>query len=344
LLTFRNYCSAVSGETIRVADRSVTSELLFRIELSDKSSFAAPPIGTTVPLKRAAITLGAVAPTIIHAPEAEAFLAGRTLDPKTIQTAARLVQNTARPIDDLRSSRDYRSEMVRVGALRALRALASGVERAEFPDHSPLLGGGRSLVASALEQSSPLITKDFPIQTVINGQKYTFRDGHRKTLLRLLREDAGLIGTKEGCAEGECGACAVFLDGAVVMSCLVPAERAHGAEIVTIEGLAPSPTTLPPRETPTEGCGTVVPMGGKALHPLQQAFIEEGAVQCGYCTPGFLMSAAKLLEETPQPSHAEIEQAISGNLCRCTGYYKIISAIERAARRMEPAARETFHE
>jgi carbon-monoxide dehydrogenase medium subunit len=159
-----------------------------------------------------------------------------------------------------------------------------------------------------------------------------------------LREDAGLIGTKEGCAEGECGACAVFLDGAVVMSCLVPAERAHGAEIVTIEGLAPSPTTLPPRETPTEGCGTVVPMGGKALHPLQQAFIEEGAVQCGYCTPGFLMSAAKLLEETPQPSHAEIEQAISGNLCRCTGYYKIISAIERAARRMEPAARETFHE
>lgn len=272
-------------------------------------------------VKSASITLGAVAPTIIHAPEAQKYLAGRSLTDEVIDEAARLTMNTCKPIDDIRGSAAYRLEMVRVCTRRGLRSIRDapeGREQAGMPIVPILLWGehdGESRIRSTHQSPSA------PIETTINGKKYTFNTGFNKTLLRLLREEGNLIGTKEGCAEGECGACTVFLDGRAVMACLVPAPRAHGAEIVTIEGLGSSPY----------GALRSLPAGEKRLHPVQEAFIEHGAVQCGYCTPGFIMSAAMLLEEKANPTRNEIEQAITGNLCRCTGYYKIVQAIHDAA-------------
>jgi xanthine dehydrogenase iron-sulfur cluster and FAD-binding subunit A len=269
-------------------------------------------------VKSAVITLGAVAPTIVHATEAETFLAGKELTDEAIARAADLAAGAAHPIDDIRGSAAYRKAMVKVLVMRALRQLRDGQEKSQVPESPVLLWGKNSAVSA---QRSPVIetTREypFPIHTLINGKEYTFNTGHDKSLLRLLREEAGLTGTKEGCAEGECGACTVFLDGKAVMACLVPAPRADGAEIVTVEGLS-----SPAGEGP----------GEPALHPVQAAFVADGAVQCGYCTPGFIMSAAKLLEERPQPGRDEIMQAISGNLCRCTGYYQIVQAIEDAAK------------
>lgn len=143
----------------------------------------------------------------------------------------------------------------------------------------------------------------------INGKEVKVEAPAGITLLELLREYLGLTGTKEGCGVGECGACTVLLDGVPVDSCLLPAAKAEGREVTTIEGLAE----------------------GEKLHPLQEAFITEGAVQCGFCTPGMIMSAKALLDREPHPTREQIKEAISGNLCRCTGYAQIVRAVEKAA-------------
>ena len=260
-------------------------------------------------VRKAAVTLGSVAPTIIHSQPAEEVLLSASLDETVIEAAAQAAKQSTRPISDVRGSAAYRQEMVRVAVSRVLQALAGGSERMDFPQQ-PVLLQHPVLALKPVQVSFYHHAQPAPILTRINGKPYRFTTGHTKTLLRLLREEAGLIGTKEGCAEGECGACTVFLDGMAVMSCLVPAPRAHGAEITTVEGLA----------------------AGEQLHPVQKAFMDAGAVQCGYCTPGFIMSAAMLLEEIPHPTRSQIKQSITGNLCRCTGYYKIVEAIETSAR------------
>jgi carbon-monoxide dehydrogenase medium subunit len=259
------------------------------------------------------ITLGSVAPTIIAASEAEHWLIGKQLTEEVIAQAADLAMQSAYPIDDVRGSAAYRRQMSKVLVRRALTTLASGKERSDWPAHPPLLGGGVA-IPSPRHESHTHAAGDL-IQTSVNGISHSIPAANHKTLLNMLREDAGLTGTKEGCAEGECGACTVLLDGMAVMSCLVPAPRAHLAEIVTVEGLQ------------QDG----------VLHPIQQAFIETGAVQCGYCTPGLLMAGAKLIEETVD--RETLQQGITGNLCRCTGYYKIIDALEKASQSVHERSR-----
>jgi carbon-monoxide dehydrogenase medium subunit len=258
------------------------------------------------------VALGSVAATVVGATEAEAFLVGRALDDATIAEAGRLATAGVRPIDDVRATADYRSEEVDVMVQRALRALRDGQERAHWPASPVCLGApGTDRTATTGAAFAASHDSSTPVDCTINGAPVSAAGAAGRTLLDWLRDEVGLTGTKEGCAEGECGACTVHLDGAAVLACLVPAARAHGSEITTIEGLATD----------------------DGLNPLQDAFVEEFAVQCGFCIPGFLMAGDRLLAERPEPTREEIAQGLSGNLCRCTGYYRFYDAIERAARR-----------
>ena len=276
------------------------------------------------------LALGSVGPTIELVESAAGIARGRTLADAAAEVAA-AARASVTPIDDLRSTAEYRSHTTEVVVERALRSLAAGTEAATWPHRPPRLvlpevGGSRpeplprdessprrAAAPRAQEpadgRSGPLVravTDADPIACTVNGVARRAANAAGRTLLDWLRFDLGLTGTKEGCAEGECGACTVHLDGRAVLACLVPAARAAGASITTVEGLAP-------------------PDGG--LHPVQQALADCGGVQCGFCTPGFVMSAAMLAVEEPNPNREQVEHGLSGNLCRCTGYYSIIDAL-----------------
>ena len=149
------------------------------------------------------------------------------------------------------------------------------------------------------------------LEMTVNGESVILEVDGMRMLVDVLRDDLGWVGTKIGCREGECGACTVLLDGQAVNSCLIPAMKAHGCSVITVEGI-----------------GTV-----EAPHPVQKAIAEAGGAQCGYCTPGFVVSGVALLEHNPQPSVEEVKEAIAGNLCRCTGYKRIVQGILDAAER-----------
>jgi carbon-monoxide dehydrogenase small subunit len=149
------------------------------------------------------------------------------------------------------------------------------------------------------------------LELIVNGERCEADVWEGESLLYALRERLGLYGSKNACEQGECGSCSVLLDGSLVCACLVLAAQADGHDVVTVEGLA----------------------GGDGLHPMQEAFVEAGAVQCGFCTPGLVVAATELLRQSPDPSDDEIREALSGNLCRCTGYAKIFDAVRLVAER-----------
>jgi carbon-monoxide dehydrogenase small subunit len=158
------------------------------------------------------------------------------------------------------------------------------------------------------------------IRFTVNGKAHSVETDLDRPLLDLLREDLGLTGTKYGCGEGQCRACTVLMDGKAIASCITAARLAQGKKIVTIEGLA-----------------------GSGLHPVQQAFLDEDAMQCGYCTPGMIMRTVSLLESNPEPTEAQIIEALNGNLCRCSGYGRVIAAVKRAAAAVQGRLEEAGH-
>ena len=260
----------------------------------------------------ARIALGAVAPTPIRARRAEAHLVGRPFSEDRAREAARLAAGETRPISDLRASAAYRRQVSEVLVYRALLAAwrrATGEATFHLPPHVVSVGGA---VPRRLRRA--VYRPDGPNEVVVNDRVYRVRFSPGTLLLELLRDHLGLTGTKVGCGTGECGACTVLLDGKPVNSCLVLAAQAVSREVQTVEGLG----------TP------------ERLHPLQEAFVQHAALQCGYCGPGVLMTARALLESVPEPTEQQVRYAIAGNLCRCTGYVKMVRAVLAAARHTQP--------
>ncbi|NNF54934.1 MAG: hypothetical protein HKN03_10885 [Acidimicrobiales bacterium] len=263
----------------------------------------------------ATVAVGSMAATVMLVPGIGAALAGTSLDSTAITAAADAARNAFEPIDDVRATAQYRRDAVESLVTRSLLAIRDQQHRSQWPEVVP---GLHSALSHVPQTARTVVTDNTAISMNVNGGELSGDGASSANLLDWLRNAGAAVertldGTKEGCAEGECGACTVQLNGAAVMACIVQAAQADGGTVVTVEGLA----------TTDEG-----------LHPIQQAFIDEFAVQCGYCIPGFLMAGCSLVDEVPNPTDEQIKLGLSGNLCRCTGYYPIIQAVKSAAERL----------
>ena len=287
------------------------------LAISRLSIAAVLEFGDDGSITEARLVPGAAFPVWRRVHAAEQMLLGEKPSAKLFtaagqKVAAEMLKETGR-----RWSTEYKEPVLAVLVRRALEQCASPVPRTHHATGATAASAGVSApvakartAAAASFQASPRAAASVTVNTTINGRPYTLQVPAHRTLLDLLREQLGLTGTKCGCEIGECGACTVLLDGEPVNSCLVLGPQIHGRAVQTVEGLAQK---------------------GK-LDPLQAAFLDQHAVQCGYCTPGLLMSAKALLEWNPQPTEKDIRTAISGNLCRCTGYQQVVKAIRAAAR------------
>lgn len=267
--------------------------------------------------RRCRVAVGAVAPVPSRLRDVEALLEGGGTDPDMLENVARTVEDQVRPITDVRSTEEYRRV---ISGVLVKRALEQALENAMCgprpvgacgPRKTRGREGGKPLKSSE-DPDAPILSSSLrkEIFFTLNGHKVSAQVNSHKMLLSVLRDTFGFKGTKEGCGQGECGACTVLVDGVSVDSCLYPAFEVEGKSVTTIEGL----------------------VGEKnKLDPLQEAFIERGGVQCGFCTSGMIMSAKALLGEDPHPGDDAIRRGISGNLCRCTGYVQIIDSVKRAA-------------
>jgi len=270
------------------------------------------------------LAFGSVAPTPMRAPRAEAILRGQMMTSELIAQAAAVAAEEISPIDDVRSTAAYRRQVVAAltvdGMNRAWERAANGesanLRMGEWLEHDE---GRTTKDASRITHHASRTTHHAPrithheITLTVNGIPRRLHVADNDLLLNVLREDLELTGTKYGCGIGECSACTVLMDGKPVLACLVLAAAADGSHIRTVEGLAAPDGTL---------------------DPLQEAFIEHAALQCGFCTPGMLMTAKDLLETTPHPTEADVRDHLRGNMCRCTGYAAIVRAVLAAAETM----------
>ena len=258
-------------------------------------------------IKKCRIGLASVAPTPLRARQAEKVLIDWKLDSEAVAEASRAAAADCSPITDHRASGEYRRAMIELYVQRAIYAAAQRPKEHRLISIPTFFTN--TTASTELPLNSPAETRlSSRLHLQVNDETYVLEAETDKLLGDVLREDLGLTGVKMGCGEGECGACTVLLDGIAVNSCLMLASMVGNRKITTVEGLAQK---------------------GK-MHALQSAFVREGAVQCGYCTPGMLMSASALLNSKPRADEAEIKEALSGNLCRCTGYKKIIRAVQAA--------------